>query len=1011
MAYPPISNLPSPPSRQDPANFADEADAFLGALPTFQTEVNASGTYIDGKAAEVDVDSAAAATSASNAATSATNAANSATAAANSAGSAGGVLWVSGTSYAIGFVVYSPIDYKNYRAITNHSAVITDPSLDETNWTSLSGAASLSDFGVTASATELNYVEGVTSNIQTQLNNISVTSGSLTKSFISGEIASITLSSAISPAPVVSATREVSQAGVSSKGAWDVATDGSNYERQDTAYDTTLSFETIPLDITKALYSGNSFSGASYNSSSPSGIAFSSDGTKVYVTSTISDAVTQINLSTPFDISTITSRSSFSVSGQNGQPSGVAFSADGTKMFVSGEIGSFVYQYTLSTAWVVTSASYDGLSLSVGGVVGQVKDVAISTDGTKLFVVGIGTALVAEYTLSTPFSLSGATYSGNSLSVPEKGGLTFYQNGSKLVVCENGTVRAYSLSTPFDITTSTGSVSITFNPGADSERFSGVAFSPSAGTFVLADGNNGAVYQFDMTLVEALQLGVGSFVQSDVGKQVEGNGGKAVLISSGGRYNIIAPFNNTDTIAAGDWALVSLSFDSENGVELTSGNPYDLLQAVLGSTASFLNIGTTNVTSIRMKPDGTRFFAADASSAVYRQYNLSTPYDISTAVAAGTYNSSQAAYGFDFKPDGTSFYGLVSGFLRQYNLSNAWDISTAAAGGAFDFVSSIPNPQYALLFKPDGSSYFVGNSAGQLQQFNMSTAWNVSTSANGGTVETALGNISDLGWNDDGSKLFVFNSDGIIKDFSVDGSPYDLLGGITQITSEDLFAGNAFGGTFIQAGSKVLLSNFSDDIFAYSTQAVPTGEYHPAITNAGGQIDTTFWLDINNMTADQAANDGSVFYAVSTDDRTTWSVIKDADGVRPIVRLSGGAWEYNSNATYGSETWAAATTNEEIYALQEALTEVAQNRMDKTQLEAVTDPNHYTLDDSLDLMIALYLPSGGTSPASDGVSINYDAEAINRGAILGTDYDYDFPNSTTVRITSNATQNLKIRVV
>lgn len=53
MAYPPISNLPSPPSRQDPANFANEADAFLGALPTFQSEVNAAGDFIEAKAISV----------------------------------------------------------------------------------------------------------------------------------------------------------------------------------------------------------------------------------------------------------------------------------------------------------------------------------------------------------------------------------------------------------------------------------------------------------------------------------------------------------------------------------------------------------------------------------------------------------------------------------------------------------------------------------------------------------------------------------------------------------------------------------------------------------------------------------------------------------------------------------------------------------------------------------------------------------------------------------------------
>ena len=146
MAYPPISALPSPPSRQDPANFADEADAFLGALPTFQTETNALAAYMEdttAAAAEASATASAAsatasATSATEAATSATNASNSATVAANSAASAGGVLWVSGTSYAVGYVVYSPINFQNYRCIQATSGT-TDPSLDDVNWVSLAG--------------------------------------------------------------------------------------------------------------------------------------------------------------------------------------------------------------------------------------------------------------------------------------------------------------------------------------------------------------------------------------------------------------------------------------------------------------------------------------------------------------------------------------------------------------------------------------------------------------------------------------------------------------------------------------------------------------------------------------------------------------------------------------------------------------------------------------------------------------------------------------------------------
>jgi hypothetical protein len=78
----------------------------------------------------------------------------------------------------------------------------------------------------------------------------------------------------------------------------------------------------------------------------------------------------------------------------------------------------------------------------------------------------------------------------------------------------------------------------------------------------------------------------------------------------------------------------------------------------------------------------------------------------------------------------------------------------------------------------------------------------------------------------------------------------------------------------------------------------------------------------------------------------------------------------------------------------------------------VTDPNHYTLGDTLDLAIALRMDTASAStPTADGVTINYDAASLNQGAVLGTDYDYDFPDSTTVRVTSNASQNLKIRVV
>jgi hypothetical protein len=62
------------------------------------------------------------------------SAAASATAAANASNAS---AWVSGTTYALGDVVYSPVNYQSYRRIIAGDGT-TDPSADVTNWTKIS---------------------------------------------------------------------------------------------------------------------------------------------------------------------------------------------------------------------------------------------------------------------------------------------------------------------------------------------------------------------------------------------------------------------------------------------------------------------------------------------------------------------------------------------------------------------------------------------------------------------------------------------------------------------------------------------------------------------------------------------------------------------------------------------------------------------------------------------------------------------------------------------------------
>ncbi|SVB24087.1 uncharacterized protein METZ01_LOCUS176941, partial [marine metagenome] len=68
----------------------------------------------------------------------------------------------------------------------------------------------------------------------------------------------------------------------------------------------------------------------------PTGLAFSSDGTKMFVVGNAGDDVNEYTLTTGFDVSTASFVDSFSVSSQETTPTGLAFSSDGTKMFVVG---------------------------------------------------------------------------------------------------------------------------------------------------------------------------------------------------------------------------------------------------------------------------------------------------------------------------------------------------------------------------------------------------------------------------------------------------------------------------------------------------------------------------------------------------------------------------------------------------------------------------------------------------------------------------------------------------
>jgi hypothetical protein len=215
----------------------------------------------------------------------------------------------------------------------------------------------------------------------------------------------------------------------------------------------------VGYSIGSAVYDSKSFSFASQETS-PMDITFNGDGTKVYVIGTANYIIYQYSLSTAYDISTASYDSvSFSVSSQDTGPRGIRFNNDGTKLYMVGSTNDNVYQYSLSTAYDVSTASYDSVSFSVSSQDGVPYALSFNSAGTKLYISGILTDTIYQYSLSTAFDLSTASYDSVSLDVSGQDGSTagiaFNSDGTKMITMgnANSAVFQYSLSTGFDLST------------------------------------------------------------------------------------------------------------------------------------------------------------------------------------------------------------------------------------------------------------------------------------------------------------------------------------------------------------------------------------------------------------------------------------------------------------------------------------------------------------------------------------------------------------------------------
>ena len=626
---------------------------------------------------------------------------------------------------------------------------------------------------------------------------------------------------------------------------------------------------TTPFDLSIATYHVQGFD-PSFNASSSLGVSLSTDGTKMYTNDTTT--LWEFLLTVPFNINTAYySGKSFSFSGQDSTGVDVNFSPSGKKMYLSGRGSNKIYQYTLSTAWDISTASYASLSLDASAHATSLYGIFLSLDGIQLYIANFASgsnSKIVQYTLSTAYNISTATYAYtfvvNSQIPAGPGDVVLSSDGTTMYVQGNTNKKIfqYTLTVPGNISTATytgKSLDVALYGPLSSASGLGLALSPdNTLLYVVPDSNNPLVVQYALTTPPSWDI--------------------------------------STTVYTGK------SFDVTGQIGSTS----------IGS--GFSNDGLT------------MFVGNFTTPATIYQYSLTIPFDVSTASYASKSFSVSSQLtdlrGFTFKPDGKTMYAqghAPTTAIYQYTLSTAWDISTASYASKTKTLSSQDSFPNGVTFAPNGDKFYIaGNQNATVYEYTMSTQWDVSTASYASkSFNTSFGNLGIIAMRPDGKKIYLSDSTGShpIKQYSL-ATAYD----ISTASYDGLFFNDAqdsapFGisitpdglNMFIvgAANSKVYQYTMGSLVTPALTFAAVTGAGNSTV--AGSSPDGITWtsrtLPVSNEWQDVAWN-GTVFCAVSDSGGTSTDAATSLDGITWARRAlpTAGYWR---GIAWGNDTFVA----------------------------------------------------------------------------------------------------------
>lgn len=432
-------------------------------------------------------------------------------------------------------------------------------------------------------------------------------------------------------------------------------------------------------------------------------IAFSSDGTKMFLLDSSSDNIDQYTLSTAFDISTASNHKVRDISAQVSTPIGFGFSNDGNSVFILDYAGPEIVKYNLGSSWDVDDSGWEHDS-SFTLTNGPSTPYGFTFDQNNLTFY-ITTSYIYTYTINSSLEVNTIAYDGIESSpsshfsglgsVEEIKAIKFNSDGSQVILWGNDDYVLFvaPLSTPYDLSSLSGTYGRVVRTDSSSIPDDGNGLYSyqidTAGGIYVTDNHvyltdrdttlgtsQGNVHQFKLLVsddLESIHTGIHNYQPTQNGKFSSdndlcmdfrfSNDGKKFIVLN---YSQSRLYHYTCNIP---WMICTSNFASTNN-QLA----YDGYTDISNNTASFPYVAL-------IAADGKTIFTSSSNSShgyPLSQFKLDSEFAVSNynkswnnkAISSDIFGTSYSwIEDAQFSSDGQYFYTWKNGSeMRQFNL-------------------------------------------------------------------------------------------------------------------------------------------------------------------------------------------------------------------------------------------------------------------------------------------------------------------------------------------------------